>query len=90
MATIESFQGGEAYRYGGDEFLVIVPDCTEKEFEDQKQKWEEAIKAIQIPNVACGISCCYGSERCRIRSVDDLRKAIKTADDRLYQAKTAR
>ncbi|MDO4556472.1 MAG: GGDEF domain-containing protein [Lachnospiraceae bacterium] len=90
LATIESFQGGEAYRYGGDEFLVILPDGTEKEFEEKKQKWEEAIKAIQMPNVPCVVSCSYGCERCKIRNAEDLRKAIKTADDRLYQAKTSR
>ncbi|MDD2956341.1 MAG: diguanylate cyclase [Oscillospiraceae bacterium] len=89
-AIMEAFQGGEAYRYGGDEFLIILPDCTEEAFEEKKEKWKKAVGAIQIPNVDRTISCCYGCERCLLRNVDDLRKAINTADNRLYQAKEAR
>lgn len=90
LATMEAFQSGEIYRYGGDEFLVIVPNCTEEAFENKKQKWQEAVEAIQIPNVSHTISCSCGCERCEIRSADDLKKAIKIADGRLYQVKKSR
>lgn len=90
LAIRESFQGGEAYRYGGDEFLIILPNCTEEAFEDKRRKWKEVVEAIRIPNVTHSISCSYGCDRRKFQSMEDLRKAIKTADDKLYQVKKAR
>ena len=62
--TKETFIDGESYRYGGDEFLVIVPECTEEAFEIMIKQWHETIKTIQIPNTLHPISCSSGSERC--------------------------
>lgn len=89
-ATMETFRDGEAYRYGGDEFLIILADCTKEELEEKIEKWKEAIQSIHIPNVTRFITCSYGYEHRLVKNMNDLRNSIKTADDRLYEAKKAR
>ena len=36
-----------AYRYGGDEFLMIIPDGTQEIAEDVIEKWRQVMKPIQ-------------------------------------------
>ena len=86
-ATMKAFSGGETYRYGGDEFLIVLADCTDEEFSGRIAKWKEELQAIQIPQVTPSITCSYGYERCWLNSTEDLRIAIKRADEKLYLAK---
>lgn len=86
-ATMEVFRGEGTYRYGGDEFLILLSDHTDEEFTRKLNQWKGEIQSIRIPDVTQPISCSCGYERCLLKSADDLRNAIKTADDRLYEAK---
>ena len=86
-ATKAAFEGGDTYRYGGDEFLIVLPNCSEAEFRETLKRWETAIGAIKIPGIDHAITCCYGVEHRFTDSRDDFKKCIKTADDRLYAAK---
>lgn len=86
-ATMEAFHDGDAYRYGGDEFLIILADCTDEDFIESIGKWKEALHSIQIPDVAHSVTCSFGYARRLLKNSDDLRDAIKAADDRLYEAK---
>lgn len=86
-ATKEAFQGGDAYRYGGDEFLVVIADCSEKEFEERIEKWKDLTQSILIPNITHAITCSFGYSRCVLNNSDDLRNAIKAADANLYDVK---
>ena len=89
-AAMEAFQGGGTYRYGGDEFLILLSDHTEEEFAEELRQWKQNVAAIQIPNVTRKISCSCGYERCLLKNPEDLRNAIKTADARMYEAKKTR
>ncbi|MCI2056128.1 MAG: GGDEF domain-containing protein [Oscillibacter sp.] len=89
-AAKEAFQDGDAYRYGGDEFLVILGDCAEEEFQEKIEKWEELTRSIQIPDTTRPVTCSYGYDHHMIRNTEDMRDAIRIADDRLYEMKNAR
>ena len=89
-AIMETFGNESTYRYGGDEFFVVLEGCTESEFEEKIGRWTEAIRAIRISDAVISITCSYGYEQCLIISADELRNAIRKADERLYEAKEAR
>ncbi len=88
--TIKTAFCGDAYRYGGDEFLIILTDYSDADFNRTIEEWKKAILSIQIAKDVPIITCSYGCERCVIENADDLRTAIKHADDRLYKAKKMR
>lgn len=89
-AIMETFGNESTYRYGGDEFFVVLEGCTESEFEEKIGRWTEAIRAIRISDAVISVTCSYGYEQCLIISADELRNAIRKADERLYEAKEAR
>lgn len=89
-ATKEAFSNGDAYRYGGDEFLIILADRTEEEFNGSIASWREAVRSVQAPGISHPITCSFGYIRCFIKNADDLRDAIKAADDHLYEVKKAK
>lgn len=86
----KTFFGGEAYRYGGDEFLIVLPNCTKEDYEERMREWKKAIRAIQINPVTIPIECSNGSGSGCPKNTDEFKDIIKKADDRLYDAKKAR
>ena len=52
-----------AYRYGGDEFLMIIPDGTQEIAEDVIEKWRQVMKPIQ-KNSEIPVSCLLYTSRC--------------------------
>lgn len=86
--TQKTFTKGETYRYGGDEFLIVLSDCcTNDEYKAAIEKWKESVATIKIPNIATPITCSSGCSYGMCRTKADFRKCIKEADDRLYAAK---
>ena len=75
----EVFVGDEIYRAGGDEFVVIVPDCDKADFE----------KKVEVLRKKSG----YGSEVCFAvgtnwtEDADKLRMAMHLADEAMYEDK---
>ncbi|MBR5965699.1 MAG: GGDEF domain-containing protein [Treponema sp.] len=67
------------FRYGGDEYLVMIPQVSKEEF---KQKIKNCVAAIDGAFKFSG-GCSNGA----INSIDDLSDFIKEADKKLYQAK---
>ena len=69
---------GNAYRIGGDEFVVLAPDM-------EKELFEEKLRALGDEMDKQGISVSLGAlweEQCR-----DLDGLLKEADRRMYEAK---
>ena len=88
--TMELFRDGDAYRYGGDEFLIVLSDHAEAEFKERIAAWTAAIQSIQIPGISLSITCSYGYDHRLLATAEDLRSAIQLADERLYAVKKAR
>lgn len=73
----------KAYRFGGDEFVIVVENPEEGEVDSLLQKWEELLlfksKAAKIDlSVAVGYS--YGEGK-------EIERIIKEADQMMYQRK---
>jgi diguanylate cyclase (GGDEF)-like protein len=81
-------QGDRAYRYGGDEFAVILPDCPRGSAEEVSQRIKIAIDSIPDesggPHVSISVGiACYPEDA---RDKDSL---VETADQALFLAKGA-
>lgn len=75
-------------RYGGEEFLVVLPDCCDRETVNLAQRIKKAILddcpddgEPLLGTVSFGVTCVDGRTRMSLDSV------IHTADEALYQAK---
>lgn len=83
----EMFQEGQTYRYGGDEFLMILTNGTEAEYRQKISKWQKSIPAIKIPEVTIPLTCSSGYTWGIPQNIAECREMIKDADDSLYEAK---
>ena len=79
----EQFGPEHCYRYGGDEFLVIVPDISEEAF----RKKLDALMAQRpmIGDAPVGYSAGYTHGL--VRELDELREMFNQADERMYAEK---
>lgn len=76
------------FRFGGEEFVVLVHARTEEELIATAQKYRAAVKALSFPTgdgekgLTITIGCFYpGEEKCRIR------QRIDFADEQMYYGK---
>ena len=75
------FVGHEIYRAGGDEFMVILRDTPETQIQELVRRLKEHSDANGQVSFAAGF--CY-DENCK-----NITKALKTADERMYEDKKA-
>ncbi len=73
-------------RYGGEEFLVILPDTPIGEAVKVAERIRKLIEATEFPEgfrvtISCGVS--------QLRPQDSVESLIKRADEALYKAKKA-
>lgn len=74
----EVLHDGEVFRAGGDEFMVMVPKISEAELQ---KRIEQVHKVAKENDIHFSIGSCYGGK--------DVRKAMHTADERMYADKNA-
>lgn len=75
------------YRYGGDEFLVIMEDITATEYRRRIHRWFRGVERICIPGVDLPIRCSAGFVTGHPDTAGDLRELIHQADRKLYEMK---
>ena len=88
--TSAAFPDGQVYRYGGDEFLILLTDCTVEECDARVARWKAALGELRVPGVDSPILCSSGHGWGWMHNRDDYAAIIKIADDRLYEAKRIR
>ena len=79
-----TFGADHSYRYGGDEFLVIVPDMPELVFHE---KLEEMIRAKPRIKEMGTVSFSVGHVHGTVDRPDRLRNFISNADEKMYEVK---
>ena len=72
----EVFKRCDVFRAGGDEFMIIVPDSSEDELKD-------LCKQVKASNLGFG-SACFATGYCYAGDSQEIRKAMHTADERMY------
>ncbi len=75
----EHFKKGEIYRVGGDEFMVIAESVSIREFDALEKDLRKDCERPGRAHYAVG--SCYSDE------TDDIKKAMQTADTRMYEDK---
>ena len=80
----ETFGRGHCYRYGGDEFLVVVPDASEEEFQESLNAMMQRRPRVDEANEV-GLS--VGYVRGTLDTSDQLQNLIARADERMYEVK---
>ena len=75
----EVFRRCDIYRAGGDEFMIIIPDTSEKEL-------EQLCAELKKNDLGFGESC-FAAGFCYVNDCQDIRKAMHTADERMYADK---
>ena len=83
----EAFGEDHCYRYGGDEFLVIIPDISETEFRETLDSVKQKGGAV-TGDPKAGFSAGY--VHALLKDPDMLRNLISRADERMYEEKQQR
>lgn len=83
----ETFGEDHCYRYGGDEFLVIVPDIPEAEFLEKLGSMKQK-GSVLMGDSKVSFSAGYVHEL--LKGPDILRKLISKADEKMYEEKHQR
>jgi diguanylate cyclase (GGDEF)-like protein len=81
-------QGDRAYRYGGDEFAVILPDCGRAAAEEVAARIRMAIENIPDDSGGPHVSISIGVA-CHPEDAHDKETLVETADQALFLAKGA-
>ena len=80
----DAFGEEYCYRYGGDEFLVIVPDISESEFQ---QKLDTVMQSKPLVDGSVRADFSAGYVHAILNDSDLLRSLIHTADEKMYVVK---
>ena len=83
--------GESVVRYGGEEFVIIVPNCNEEDLMKLGNKICETVYNLQIPHSRSSVSdvvtCSIGAASWVIRVSDTQKSFFEAADMALYRAK---
>jgi two-component system cell cycle response regulator len=76
-------------RYGGEEFLIVLPGCDAPTAQAQAERFREALacEPITIGGQSIRVTCSIGVSGCTGPSVSSADTLVRNADFALYQAK---
>jgi len=74
-------------RYGGEEFIVFMPEVRVQAMRQVAEKARRSVEAVRPRDIPVTVSIGGASSRIGQRVNQDVENLIKQADDRLYQAK---
>ena len=75
------------FRYGGDEFLVLMKTDDAAEFQHRMDRWLKAVSSVSLPGISIPLRCSAGFVVERAESKEELRELVHKADRELYQVK---
>ncbi len=75
----------QLYRYGGDEFLLMLPETTLTNAVKVLERLRKKVENLNIDGVQAKTSISLGATQ--VTGKDDIKEAIKLADKALYMAK---
>jgi diguanylate cyclase (GGDEF)-like protein/excisionase family DNA binding protein len=81
-------QGDRAYRYGGAEFAVLLPDCPRQPAEEVARRIRAAVEAIPDDSGGLHVTISVGVA-CHPDDASDKESLVETADQALFVAKGA-
>ncbi len=81
---IETFGEKHCYRYGGDEFLVILEDVPEAEFQE---RLDAMMRSRPVEDGDERLDFSVGYVHAMLTDSERLRKLIALADEKMYEAK---
>ncbi len=81
------FDAEQCYRYGGDEFLLVCPECEKTDFEEKIAKWQECFGDYRDEERVLHLTCSIGFAFARDEEETSLSKLIRKADYHLYTVK---
>lgn len=83
----DTFGAEHCYRYGGDEFLVILPDLPESEFRERLERMMESRPTLTMDGKTSHVGYSVGYVHAALDHHDTLRNLMASADERMYQMK---
>lgn len=87
---IDTFGAENCYRYGGDEFLVIMPDLSEEEFETKRNVILNNRPVLEIGGQEIAVEYSFGIVHAVLDETKNLRDLFLEADQKMYDAKRER
>lgn len=82
---VMSGRNTHSFRIGGDEFVVIINQCTESEVEALLLKWREKLAKLNTRDD--GIQCNIAAGYAIAGEGDNISDTLKLADERMYTEK---
>ncbi len=86
----DAFGLAHCYRYGGDEFLVIMPDVPLPEFLERLGGVLEASPQVKSDDGTVPVSFSVGHVHARLTGSEELPNLIAQADERMYEQKRSK
>ena len=78
-------------RFGGEEFIILLPDTNSEGAEETLNKCRLAIESLKIPHPASKtnqvLTISSGGITCKPRTIEGKNEILKVADNMLYEAK---
>ena len=87
--SLSTLFGGHAYRYGGDEFLVIAPNQDIDALSVKTSELSRRIAGLTLENNDLGVNFSAGYVYGKPLLSNDLRQMMHQSDEKLYEAKSA-